>query len=296
LCGEVALALTQLRNVQPHVLLLAQGLKGNPRQIKRFLNILELRQRLADANALSIRADILIKLLVIEYTWRDFFSNVVETFDPGSGTSALVTEVVAASGGARAEREDSAMLAAALATPGLPEFLAAPPLIDSTVNLAPYLFLSQTSLTIDRGTAFTLPDEKARSLADRISSDDRIRSRAAAQQLVREDPMVTAAVVRLLTPALVATTDPRRQVHVMTGLTTICEAQPDHYAAVVQALKEIDPKKNGALALSAVAFLDRALAARVDGAEAQKQRFAEASPMTAALSGIRGKGRGHRAN
>jgi hypothetical protein len=157
------------------------------------------------------------------------------------------------------------------------------------VDLAPYLFLSQTALTAERGTVLTLPEEKAKSFADRISSEDRIRSRAATQQVVREEAAVVGAVVRQLVPTLITATEPRRQVHVMTGLGAICEAQPEHYVAVAAALKEIDPKKNQALALSAVAFLEKAMAAKLEGAESLKQKFAEASPMAAALS--RGKGR-----
>jgi hypothetical protein len=289
--GGTPLALTALQHVHPYVLLLAQGLKGNPRQIKRFLNILELRRRLAEANGLDVKPDLLIKLLVLEYTWRPFFKQVIETFDPSTGTSDLITEVVKVAKGTSATQEDSAMLAAAMETPGLPQFLAADPAI-AGVDLAPYLFLSQTALTAERGTTLTLPEEKAKSLAERIASEDRIRSRAAIQQVVREDATVVGAVVRQLIPTLVTATDPRRQVHVMTGLTAICEVQPEHYGVVVQMLKEVDPKKNEGLALSAVAFLDKAMAAKVDGAEALKEKFAQASPMAGALSGARGKGRG----
>ena len=289
--GGTPPALTALQHIQPYVLLLAQGLKGNPRQIKRFLNILELRRRLAEANRLEVKPDLLIKLLVLEYTWRPFFRQVVETFDPATGTSDLITEVVAGAKGRSTPQEDSAMLTAALETPGLPQFLVAEPAIDG-VDLAPYLFLSQTALTAERGTTLTLPEEKAKSLADRIASEDRIRSRAATQQVVREDATVVGAVVRQLIPTLVTATDPRRQVHVMTSLTAICEVQPEHYGVVVQALKEVDPKKNEALALSAVAFLDKAMTAKVDGAEALKEKFAQASPMAGALSGARGKARG----
>jgi hypothetical protein len=288
-------ALTELQRVHPYVTLLAQGLKGNPRQIKRFLNILELRRRLAEANRLEVKSNLLIKLLVLEYTWRPFFKNVVETFNPATGTSDLIAEVIGATKRTAAGDEESAMLTTALETPGLPQFLAAEPSIEG-VDLAPYLFLSQTALTAERGMALTLPEEKAKSLANRIASEDRIRSRSATQQVVREDKTVIAAVVRQLIPTLVTATDPRCQVNIMTGLTTICEVQPEHYAAVVQALKQVDPKKNEALALIAVTFLGKAMAAKVDGAETLKEAFGQASTMAAALSGTKGKVRAQRGN
>ena len=48
--------------------LITEGLKGNPRQIKRFLNALMLRKELASVAKLSnIRDDVLVKLMVLEY-------------------------------------------------------------------------------------------------------------------------------------------------------------------------------------------------------------------------------------
>ena len=66
--------------------LMARALRGNPRQIKRFLNIYELRRRLATANGLNIQHDVLIKVLALEYVWRDFFKNLTDTVDLGVGS------------------------------------------------------------------------------------------------------------------------------------------------------------------------------------------------------------------
>ena len=48
--------------------LVTEGLKGNPRQVKRFLNALTLRKRLAEVARLTgLRDDVLVKLMVLEY-------------------------------------------------------------------------------------------------------------------------------------------------------------------------------------------------------------------------------------
>ena len=48
--------------------LITEGLKGNPRQVKRFLNAFILRQQLAfSANLANIRDEVLVKLMVLEY-------------------------------------------------------------------------------------------------------------------------------------------------------------------------------------------------------------------------------------
>lgn len=48
--------------------LITEGLKGNPRQVKRFLNAFILRKKLAEVAKLKhIRDDVLVKLMVLEY-------------------------------------------------------------------------------------------------------------------------------------------------------------------------------------------------------------------------------------
>src|SRR5262249_3778157 len=93
----------ELSAVMPYVHSLARGLRGNPRQIKRVLNIISLRRRLAKENDLVVRPDLLIKLAVLEYVWEEFFNAVVDTVDPATGQCALIGEVLKA-----AESEDGA--------------------------------------------------------------------------------------------------------------------------------------------------------------------------------------------
>jgi len=53
-----------------------EGLKGNPRQAKRFLNALMLRKQLAEVASLPIRDDVLVKLMLLEYTRRVLFDEL----------------------------------------------------------------------------------------------------------------------------------------------------------------------------------------------------------------------------
>ncbi len=57
--------------------IIAQGLNGNPRQIKRFLNTFTLRNRLAEKAILSnFQVDILAKLMVLEYSFPELFAEL----------------------------------------------------------------------------------------------------------------------------------------------------------------------------------------------------------------------------
>ena len=63
--------------------LMADGLKGNPRQVKRFLNALMLRKELARVSGLDdvIKTDTLVKLMILEYVEPDLFLDLFNRID-----------------------------------------------------------------------------------------------------------------------------------------------------------------------------------------------------------------------
>ena len=63
--------------------LMADGLKGNPRQVKRFLNALMLRKELARVAGLenTIKTDTLVKLMILEYVEPDLFIDLFNRVD-----------------------------------------------------------------------------------------------------------------------------------------------------------------------------------------------------------------------
>ena len=59
--------------------IITEGLNGNPRQIKRFLNTFMLRKRLVDiAGIQNFKVDVLIKLMVLEYSKLGLFKKIYE--------------------------------------------------------------------------------------------------------------------------------------------------------------------------------------------------------------------------
>ena len=74
--------------------LIAQGLYGNPRQIKRFLNSYFLRKRLADVASLKDFNDsVLIKLMIIEYTQPLLFKQLFEWQSTQTGKPKQLKEL-----------------------------------------------------------------------------------------------------------------------------------------------------------------------------------------------------------
>lgn len=274
-------ALRELEETQPHVGILARGLRGNPRQLKRFLNIVQLRKRLADANGLSIEQGVLLKLLVLEYTWRDFFQAVVDTVDVESGNCELLAEI-ASRKDEDPESVGSETLGTALQTPGLPEFLLATPRLEK-VDLSPYLFLAQTALGAQAPLGLAPPDEAAIELAEGIETGDRIRSKAAARRAAATEPAVVAAVVRRLLPKLIAGSDKTSQVNIGIALAEICDKHPSHYEATCGALDQIDPKSNEGLVVATGGLLAAAEKAGVAKARTVRDKFRDASNIARAL-------------
>ena len=71
---ELSRSLTFSSQASP---LITEGLKGNPRQIKRFLNAYVLRKELAKIAKLNnIRDDVLVKLMILEYTHMKEFKDL----------------------------------------------------------------------------------------------------------------------------------------------------------------------------------------------------------------------------
>lgn len=59
--------------------LITEGLKGNPRQVKRFLNAFVLRKKLAHvAQLTNIHDDVLVKLMILEYSQEKRFRQLYE--------------------------------------------------------------------------------------------------------------------------------------------------------------------------------------------------------------------------
>ena len=103
--------------------LLTEGLKGNPRQVKRFLNALMIRQKLAKvAQMIHLKDEVLVKLMLLEYAhpkqYKELYEwqsqhkgqppqlqklEVLET-PPGEDADALVRQIAESWTGTRLRR------------------------------------------------------------------------------------------------------------------------------------------------------------------------------------------------
>ena len=272
----------ELKATLPYTDNLARGLRGNPRQIKRFLNIIALRRKIARENGHGIEPDLLVKLGVLEYVWDDFFNSVAETVDPSTGFSPLLEELMGEIAEGRTT-SDSKLVSDALSQPGLVGYLSLKPHLTGRVDLRPYLFLAQTSLSRGRAAALVPVEDEARSLASLIVSDDRVRLRAASKRAASKESATAASVVRLLLKDLPVAKEASRRTHILVGLDEICRGHAGHYPQVLKALEGVDPSEE-AVALAASSILSSAERAGVQVTPELNDKFRKSSKLVEALA------------
>lgn len=276
-------AVQGLERVLSQATTIARGLRGNPRQLKRFLNILALREQLAAANRLDIDHGILTKLAVLEYTWTEFFETLVESVDPATGTSEFLKELLEKDVLELGASPDSALLAAAAKQPGLITFLKSEPTFPVTLNLTPYLFLAQTSFGSTPQAGLATVAQVVTRLVERIVTPDRVRSRAAARRAAREEAAVSDDVMRILLTELVAKEDVNTRTNIIIALDEIGRTTPRYYAGAVEALSRLSGNIPETVGLAASVLLENAQS-HTEVKEELKERFGKGDIVRALMS------------
>ncbi len=273
----------ELNAVIPYVDTLARGLRGNPRQIKRFLNILSLRRQLADVNKLDdVKPELLVKFAVLEYVWSEFFNTIAETVDPVSGTSELLDQIARTAAGEIAT-EQSPTLTSFLGEPGLSEFITSEPRVDGETSLAPYLFLAQTSLSRGQQIGIVSVDEKTKQLVRTIEGSDPLMSRAAAKRAAAQEAAVASAVARQLLADLPSAKDATAITNMLGGLSQIGNVHKELFKTMVKPVSELDGGKH-AVALAVLTLLQKAKEMGTDVPETVTNKFSKASSIANALA------------
>lgn len=133
---------------------LATGLKGNPRQIKRYLNTFNIRRRTAKRRGIKIDEAVLAKLVVLEYVRDDRHRQLHTWQQLGGGLSEELARLEEALDSPSAVQPDEAIGSWA-ADQWTQDWLAAEPQLTG-VDLTPYFFLSRDRVS-DGGASSQLP-------------------------------------------------------------------------------------------------------------------------------------------
>lgn len=185
---------------------LARGLRGNPRQIKRFLNRLLVRLATAEKRKMKLDPDKLAKLMVLEELYEDHFERIfIWQLEEESGAPS---ELGNAERHAKGEEPDDLTpeIEEWVAQPGVREWLTMEPSL-AGVSLGPYYTFSRDRLSTAI-TASRLPAELQQLLGDLQSATDPIRANGVKRAGELEDQQRSDLLPALMEAAARDTSSP----------------------------------------------------------------------------------------
>ncbi|HEY3412778.1 MAG TPA: P-loop NTPase fold protein [Armatimonadota bacterium] len=216
---------SSLAFVNASAALVTEGLKGNPRQVKRFLNALVIRKCLAGIAELEdIRDDVLVKLQVLEYTEPDRFEELRSWQDASEGFPKRLPEYE----GGTFEKGSSW-------AEGFPmKWLQMEPKL-AGIDLRDYFWVARDRLADTFAGADLMPQVVRRALLD-IVVDSPSRQKTAVQLATQMEEGERKQFLRTLGNTLVAKP---RDAGVFSGFRLLIEAEtPGAAEALLAALKE----------------------------------------------------------
>lgn len=173
--GDLETQLLFANGVAP---ILTEGLKGNPRQIKRFLNALMLRQRLGQVAGLQLQPDTLAKLMVLEYVRPSQFNELGNIQSLENGKPAKLREMEEWMQTGEAEKMPSDWK-----TPTLQRWLKTPPLL-ADVDLRDYFWVARDRLESMLNNATLIPPVIRQALQGLLDELEATRQTSMAQVLL----------------------------------------------------------------------------------------------------------------
>ena len=266
---DISAELTLASRLTP---ILYEKLRGNPRRIKRFLNDLRVRQSVAGRRGITLNADIVAKLMVLEVLLPDDFVKVLEWLAKGELREQIRALETAAGRPPRQEGNPDAAPAESAPNDAKPKARAkssakstdselAPSFSDelirwakltptelSSEDLAPYLFLAASfsgKPLLDEGLPVRLRDIAAKLLSS-IRAQQKAVTEGDITALTHADAEV---LVRHL--ALAARDRPTEQQAAMLGIIRIVKQHPEIAGTARSRLRVIPPSdlEPGALLL-----------------------------------------------
>lgn len=155
---------------------LSDCLKGNPRQVKRFLNMLHMRLDVAAAEGITdMNRDMLAKLMTLEYSDVKRFQELYRWYASSSGVPTQIGSLENVASAEEEHVEGAQGLDAWLSDPFLQRWLSSDPSIGET-DLRPYFWLSRDRLDILAGVR-GVPTQVRDALKDLLSENSIKRQR-----------------------------------------------------------------------------------------------------------------------
>lgn len=214
---------------------LTLGLNGNPRNVKRFLNTLFLRQRISKIYGLQqvVKLDVLAKLMLLERFQQEEFELVVkESLASDSGLSKKVSDGESVlREPAVSENEDQNISPVELSKSPFYEWCALhPPL--TGVDLRPYIFISKEK-AIGLQSQQDLPTHLA-AMLDQLNSGSEMALNNASKHLTSLSSAEASRLFEILETESRSVTELSSAPKAIKGLLRIVKSHPEFEERIVQ--------------------------------------------------------------
>jgi hypothetical protein len=258
--------------------ILTAGLKGNPRQTKRFLNALLLRMRMAEARGIALKRRVLAKLMLLEYLHTEAFVQVGDWQAAKQGIAEPLAEVerrvraaaaegapeppvitlqsellagqqasrpASREGGRLAEGEAAGLKDVARWTEHewLRRWLQIDPPLGEE-DLRPYYFFSRDHVTVSAGALSRMTPEARRVLVE-LESESDVRRAGALREVEGLSPADAAAIYEVLREKTVRSEDLRGSQSPLMLLLRVAEKRPELIAQAVTLLARLEEGRLG---------------------------------------------------
>ncbi len=185
---------------------LAVGLAGNPRQCKRFLNTLIIRQEMALSRNMPLKERVLAKLMLLEYFRHEAFRKLAQAQAEANGTPRLLKDLEDAIGpAAKSKTATGPDIEAWISDAWLQDWLATEPRLAGE-DLRPYFFFSRDKLMPISSAAQRLSPQAQEVLQKLIHESEAVR-RTGLKEAVQLPPADAAAIFEELAQRARSTDD-----------------------------------------------------------------------------------------
>ena len=252
LLGEIPSVLkSQLAMAQRIAPVLSTGLKGNPRQCKRFLNTLVMREQMARSRKLDLKQRILAKLMLLEYLHSEWFRRLADLQAASNGLPPELQQLEQlASGGAQApakeekpkkgkkvtkengedntERPATPLpeeLKAWLADDWMKDWLTSSPSLQD-VDLRPYFYFSRDRLGAMASAASRMTPT-AQKVLQQLLHESEAQQLVALREAERLSPADASAIYDALTERVEQEDDLRSEKSALPRMVNFCEKRSE---------------------------------------------------------------------
>lgn len=251
--------------------ILAKELRGNPRNIKRFLNALFLRDRVAKIYGLQdkVLMNVLAKLMLLERFHAEIYEQVVgDVTETDNGISSTIQELEEANTQSEKPKKgkSTSKPAAKISDDDLQEWAKLePPLKD--VDLKPYVFISR-----ERAISFKVMDDLPHALIpvfEALSSGSRMTIAKLENEVKALDPSQANLLFNRLKSLAIKETEWKQMPKIMEGVLSLVQHHEKLEPLLIELIGAVAPKDLGVWTPTKIDFIKSA-----EGKEAQSTLYA----------------------